>query len=148
MPDQLQLRGGTTSEHSSFTGAAREVTVDTTKKTLVVHDGSQAGGTPLMKESGANAASSVGIGTSGTNALNIDSSQRVGIGITNPTSTLHLDASSGAVLQLQRTSSNASNKISLSHDGTNGTLDSTNATLFRNGGGEKMRIDSSGRMLL
>ena len=52
MPDQLQLRGGTTSEHSSFTGAAREVTVDTTKKTLVVHDGSQAGGTPLMKESG------------------------------------------------------------------------------------------------
>ena len=52
MPDQLQLRGGTTSEHSSFTGAAREVTVDTTKKTLVVHDGSQAGGTPLMKEAG------------------------------------------------------------------------------------------------
>ena len=148
MPDQLQLRGGTTTEHNSFTGAAREVTVDTTKKTVVVHDGSQAGGTPLMKESGANAASSVGIGTGGTNALNIDSSQRVGIGITNPTSTLHLDASSGAVLQLQRTSSNASNKISLSHDGTNGTLDSTNATLFRNGGGEKMRIDSSGRMLL
>ena len=49
MPDQLQLRGGTTTEHNSFTGAVREVTVDTTKKTLVVHDGSQAGGTPLMK---------------------------------------------------------------------------------------------------
>ena len=52
MPDQLQLRGGTTSEHNSFTGVAREVTVDTTKKTLVVHDGSTTGGTPLMKESG------------------------------------------------------------------------------------------------
>ena len=80
MPDQLQLRGGTTTEHNSFTGVAREVTVDTTKKTLVVHDGSQAGGTPLMKESGANASSSVSIGTGGTNALNIDSNQKVLIG--------------------------------------------------------------------
>ena len=53
MPDQLQLRGGTSTEHNSFTGVAREVTVDTTKKTLVVHDGSTAGGTPLMRESGA-----------------------------------------------------------------------------------------------
>ena len=52
MPDQLQLRGGTTTEHNSFTGVAREVTVDTTKKTLVVHDGSTAGCTPLMRESG------------------------------------------------------------------------------------------------
>ena len=77
MPDQLQLRGGTTTEHNSFTGALREVTVDTTKKTLVVHDGATAGGTPLMKESGGNAASSVGIGTSGTNAIVIDSNQKV-----------------------------------------------------------------------
>ena len=90
MPDQLQLRGGTTTEHNSFTGAAREVTVDTTKKTLVVHDGSQAGGTPLMKESGANAASSVGIGTGGTNAINIDSSQKIGIGTASPTRLLDL----------------------------------------------------------
>ena len=52
MPDQLQLRGGTTTEHNSFTGVTREVTVDTTKKVLVVHDGSTAGGTPLMKEDG------------------------------------------------------------------------------------------------
>ena len=65
MPDQLQLRGGTTTEHNSFTGALREVTVDTTKKTLVVHDGSQAGGTPLMRESGGNAQSTVQIGTNG-----------------------------------------------------------------------------------
>ena len=77
MPDQLQLRGGTTTEHNSFTGAAREVTVDTTKKTLVVHDGSQAGGTPLMKESGGNAASSVQIGSGGVNALTIDGSQDI-----------------------------------------------------------------------
>ena len=50
MSKLLQLRGGTTSEHGSFTGALREVTVDTTKDTLVVHDGSTAGGFPLLKE--------------------------------------------------------------------------------------------------
>ena len=77
MPDQLQLRGGTTSEHNSFTGAAREVTVDTTKKTVVVHDGSTAGGTALMKESGGNSASTVAIGSGGTNALSIDASQDI-----------------------------------------------------------------------
>ena len=74
MPDQLQLRGGTTTEHNSFTGVAREVTVDTTKKTLVVHDGSQAGGTPLMKESGATAASSIILGTGGVQRLAISNS--------------------------------------------------------------------------
>ena len=77
MPDQLQLRGGTTTEHNSFTGAAREVTADTTKITLVVHDGSQAGGTPLMRENGGNAASSVQIGSGGVNALTIDGSQDI-----------------------------------------------------------------------
>jgi len=51
MAKKLQLRGGTTSEHSSFTGALREVTVDTDKDTLVVHDGSTAGGFPLARAS-------------------------------------------------------------------------------------------------
>jgi hypothetical protein len=47
----IQQRGGTTTEHATFIGADREVTVDTTKKTLVVHDGTTAGGTPLAKAS-------------------------------------------------------------------------------------------------
>jgi len=51
MSKLLQLRGGTTSQHGSFTGAIRETTVDTTKDTLVVHDGSTAGGFPLARES-------------------------------------------------------------------------------------------------
>ena len=79
MPDQLQLRGGTTTEHNSFTGALREVTVDTTKKTLVVHDGASAGGTPLMKESGSNAASSVQLGVGGNNKLTINSDGHIDI---------------------------------------------------------------------
>ena len=50
MAKLLQLRGGTTSQHSSFTGAVREVTVDTDKDILVVHDGSTAGGFPAHRD--------------------------------------------------------------------------------------------------
>lgn len=46
----LQLRRGTTTQHSTFTGAVGEVTVDTTKDTVVVHDGTTAGGKPLATE--------------------------------------------------------------------------------------------------
>jgi len=49
----IQFRRGTTTEHSSFTGLLGEVTVDTTKKTIVVHDGSTAGGSPLALEGAA-----------------------------------------------------------------------------------------------
>ena len=51
MAKLLKLRRGTTSQHSSFTGAEGEVTVDTDKETLVVHNGAQAGGYPLARES-------------------------------------------------------------------------------------------------
>lgn len=41
---RVQFRRGSTSDHSSFTGAAGEVTVDTTNISLRVHDNSTAGG--------------------------------------------------------------------------------------------------------
>ncbi|HEY2951715.1 MAG TPA: hypothetical protein VGK40_03975, partial [Verrucomicrobiae bacterium] len=47
MPKQVKLRRGTTAQHAAFTGALGEVTVDTTKKTVVVHDGATPGGSPL-----------------------------------------------------------------------------------------------------
>ena len=50
MAKLLKLRRGTTSQHSSFTGAEGECTVDMTKDTLVVHDGSTAGGHALARE--------------------------------------------------------------------------------------------------
>ena len=50
MADQLQLRGGSTAQTATFTGALREVTVDTDKKTVVVHDGTTAGGNPLLRQ--------------------------------------------------------------------------------------------------
>lgn len=50
MARQVQLRRGTTAEHSTFTGAVGEVTVDTDKDVVVVHDGSTAGGFPLVRQ--------------------------------------------------------------------------------------------------
>ena len=50
MPKQVKLRRGTTAQHATFTGALGEITVDTSKKTLVVHDGATAGGSPLGLE--------------------------------------------------------------------------------------------------
>ena len=47
MAVRVQLRRGTSSQNDSFTGAAGEVTVDTTNQTLRVHDGSTAGGHAL-----------------------------------------------------------------------------------------------------
>lgn len=52
MAKQLQLRRGTTAQHASFTGAPGEVTVDTDKKALVVHDGATAGGVPVARAGG------------------------------------------------------------------------------------------------
>lgn len=44
----FQRRRGTTAQHASFTGLLAELTVDTDKKTVVVHDGTTAGGIPLV----------------------------------------------------------------------------------------------------
>ena len=52
MAKQLQLRKGTATEHNTFTGADGEVTVDTTNKTLRVHDGSTVGGIRLATSTG------------------------------------------------------------------------------------------------
>ena len=46
----IQFYRGTTAQHSGYTGPAGECTVDTTKNTLVVHDGVKSGGYPLVKE--------------------------------------------------------------------------------------------------
>lgn len=51
MSTEIRWRRGTTAEHSTFTGAPSEVTVDTDKNTLVVHDGATPGGFPLASES-------------------------------------------------------------------------------------------------
>ena len=54
MATQVQFRRGTTGQHSAFTGAVGEVTVDTEKRTVCIHDATQAGGFPLLKEDATN----------------------------------------------------------------------------------------------
>jgi len=49
MATAIQRRRGTTSQHSSFTGLAGEITIDTDLNTVIVHDGSTAGGYRLAK---------------------------------------------------------------------------------------------------
>jgi hypothetical protein len=100
MSTQIQRRRGTTAEHSTFTGVEGEITVDTTKDTAVVHDGTTVGGHPLQKQYpplGSAAAPTytftgdtntgiyspgadqVAVATNGTGRLFIDASGRVGI---------------------------------------------------------------------
>ena len=54
MATQVQFRRGTTAEHSGFIGADGEVTVDTSLKTVVIHDAIQNGGYPLLRQDGSN----------------------------------------------------------------------------------------------
>ena len=51
MATQIQWRRGNTAQTATFTGAVAEITVDTDKKTIVVHDGTTSGGIPLALES-------------------------------------------------------------------------------------------------
>ena len=51
MAARVKLRRGTSNQHTAFTGAQAEVTVDTTDWSLRVHDGSTAGGHKVLKTS-------------------------------------------------------------------------------------------------
>ena len=49
MSTQVQIRRGNTAQTATFTGSIAEITVDTDKKVVVVHDGTTAGGNPLIR---------------------------------------------------------------------------------------------------
>lgn len=97
MSKQVRFRRGTTVQHSTFTGALGEVTVDTDLDTLVVHDGVTAGGFPVIGKKGgvieANSASpALRITQTGSGpALLVEDSA-------NPDSTPFVITASGSVL--------------------------------------------------
>ena len=82
MATQVQFRRGTTGQHSAFTGAVGEVTVDTEKKVVCVHDATTAGGFPLLKEDGSN--SSLALGSLSSCALKFAGDIDTGIMSTGP----------------------------------------------------------------
>ena len=64
MATQVQFRRGTTAEHTGFKGADGEVTVDTSLKTVVIHDALTNGGFPLLRQDGTNSVFERGTTTS------------------------------------------------------------------------------------
>jgi len=87
MPFAFQRRRGTTAQHASFTGLLAELTVDTDKKTVVVHDGSTAGGVPLARAAGGTLADTI------TRGLEED----VNIVASAATGTINIDFSTASV---------------------------------------------------
>ena len=118
MAKLLKLRRGTTSQHSSFTGAEGEVTVDTDKETLVVHDGSTAGGHPVAAQDMANVPAGTILGTqlenSGVSAGQYGSSSAIPIvtvdaqGLVTAASTTAIDST---------TIANGSSSVSVANNG-------------------------------
>jgi hypothetical protein len=51
MTTRVKLRRGTTAEHAAFTGAEAEITFDTDKSTVIMHDGVTQGGFEVAKQS-------------------------------------------------------------------------------------------------
>src|SRR5210317_1961748 len=77
MATQVQFRRGTTAQNASFTGALGEVTVDTGKDTLVVHDGGTAGGFEISRADASNL--TFPDGAVGTPAISFASDTNTGI---------------------------------------------------------------------
>lgn len=98
MAIQIQLRQGTTTEHNTFTGAVGEVTVDTTKDTLVVHDGVTVGGFPVAAKANADGTISL-LKKDGTSAGEINASGLFNNSLTSPNTNQALTAAQGRLLK-------------------------------------------------
>jgi hypothetical protein len=161
MATQVQWRGGSTAEHATFTGAAREVTVDTQKQTLVVHDGSTAGGEALLREDQANLPGSVtngiytpgtnqvAVATNGTGRLFIDSSGNVGIGTASPNdyanySTLTLNDTTGSIIDFEANGTICGELQALANEFRINAVGASGVLKMYAGGSERMRITSAG----
>lgn len=122
MAKVVQRRRGTTSEHSSFVGLVGEITVNTTTKTAVVHDGTTAGGFALARSDGTNLSTAAGT-ISGASLV----SNSIGIGQLNVA-----DGTAGQVLSTDGSANLSFINVGLTalgiSDGTAGQVLSTNGS--------------------
>lgn len=98
MSKRIQLRRGTTAETNAFTGAVGEVTVDTDKKTVVVHDGTTVGGHPVATRANADGTISL-IKKDGTSAGTINALGLFNNTLTSTNTNQALTAAQGKVLK-------------------------------------------------
>lgn len=70
MAKRLQLRKGNTADHSTFTGALAELTVNTQTGSLLLHDGSTVGGHPVAMAAAVDTALATKLNASEKNAVN------------------------------------------------------------------------------
>ena len=136
MAKLLKLRRGSTSQHSSLTGAEGEVTVDTDKDVLVVHDGSTAGGHPLAAQDMDNVPAGAILGTqlenSGVTAGQYGSSSAIPIvtvdaqGLVTAASTTAIDST---------TIANGSSSVAVANNGNITANRSGTNRLVVDGGG-------------
>lgn len=98
MAIEIQSRQGTTTEHNSFTGAVGEVTVDTTKGVVVVHDGVTVGGHPVAARANADGSIEL-IKKDGTSAGSINSLGLFNNTLTSTNTNQALTAAQGKLLK-------------------------------------------------
>jgi hypothetical protein len=168
MSTQIQRRRGTTAEHSTFTGVEGELTVDTTKDTAVVHDGTTVGGHPLQKQYpplGSAAAPTytftgdtntgiyspgadqVAVATSGTGRLFVNSAGLVGIGTSSPPQQLSVHSASTTDGRIEAHGIIARDNWGSASGLGNGMFSPASNTLaFTTNSTERCRLDSSGRL--
>jgi len=109
MPTILQLRRGTTAENAAYTGAAGEITVDTTLNKVLLHDGSTAGGAATV----GNLQGNIQLGKTGANEIDTASGN------------LTIDSAGGTITL----DDNVTISGNLTVSGTTTTVDSTTVSI-------------------
>jgi hypothetical protein len=120
MTTAVQRRRGTTTEHSSFTGLEGEISVNTTKDTLVVHDGSTVGGFELARADGSNfVATSVDINGGSIDGTTIGSSSASTGAFTTLSASGEITANGGIALgDNDKATFGDGDDLQIYHDGT------------------------------
>ena len=124
MTTAVQRRRGTTTEHASFTGLEGEISVNTTKETLVVHDGSTAGGFELARADGSNfVATSVDINGGTIDGTTIGASSASTGAFTTLTASGEITANGGIALgDNDKATFGDGDDLQIYHDGSNSVI--------------------------
>ena len=95
------------------------------------------------------ASGTINFKTNSAERLRIDSSGNVGVGTTSPGNTLHLSGTNGVGMRIENTSNSISAYSTLESSGAlQANISGSGVFTWVTGGGEKVRIDNSGRLLI